>query len=99
MRYLLTVALTIMSANAHALLLGDAANGRVVHDDKCTACHQAQFGGDGAQVYTRSNRGVKTIEGLLGRVEFCNKQTGAALSEDQINDVTKYLNDAFYKFE
>ena len=50
-------------------------------------------------MYLREGRMVKSIEGLLARVEFCNKQTRAGLTEDEINDVVRYLNESFYQFE
>ena len=84
---------------AQALLLGDASSGETIHQGKCTACHVGQFGGDGSAIYLRDNRRIKTIEGLMKQVEFCNRQTKANLNDDQVNDVIKYLNDSFYKFE
>lgn len=86
------------AGTAHAMLLGDATNGKAVHDAKCMGCHAAQFN-DPTKVYTRNNRTVKTVEGLMKRVEFCSKQIGANLSEKELDDIIKYLNDSFYKFE
>ncbi len=84
--------------NAHAILLGDSSKGEALHNSKCLACHGAQFK-DPAQIYTRTNRRVKSVEGLMKQVMFCNKQTGAGLNDGEINDVIKYLNDKYYKFE
>jgi len=81
------------------MLLGDAAHGKQLYDAKCTSCHISQFGGDGSGIFTRKDRRIKTIEGLTGQVNNCNAMAHAALSDDDINDVVKYLNDAFYKFE
>lgn len=96
-------ALTLLTISiplpAPALLLGDAGNGARLHAVKCVACHNAQFAGKGEQMYLREGRMVKSIEGLLARVEFCNKQTRAGLTEDEINDVVRYLNESFYQFE
>jgi len=101
MRTLTLLAMLLFSAyvSASALQLGDAGRGKTLHDQKCIACHNGQFNGDGNRMYTRPDHKVKTIEGLLKRVEFCNQQLGAGLNENQINDIVKYLNDGFYKFE
>lgn len=74
-----------------ALLPGDGANGKQLHNGRCLGCHDNR-------VYTRPDRKVKTVEGLMGQVRMCNQQLNANLSREQLNDVVKYLNDTFYKF-
>ncbi len=78
------------AANA-ALLPGDGANGKQLHDSRCVACHDGR-------VYTRPDRKVKSIEGLMGQVRMCNQQLGTDLSREQLNNIIKYLNETFYKF-
>jgi hypothetical protein len=87
---LLSVTLIAGSAQA-AMLPGDALKGKAMYDKTCVACHDTS-------VYTRTNRRVKTVEGLIGQVNGCVRQTGAKLNSDQINDIVKYLDEAFYKF-
>jgi hypothetical protein len=90
---LLLLSLTLIASSAHAALLpGDTLKGKAVYDKTCVACHDTS-------VYTRANRRVKTVEGLIGQVNGCVRQTGAKLDSDQINDVVKYLDEAFYKFK
>ncbi len=92
MRRLALLFLAILPTTAPAALLpGDAARGQALHGRHCTACH------DGG-VYTRPDRTVKSVEGLIGRVKLCNQQLGAKLQRDQLNDLVKYLDEAFYKF-
>ena len=86
-----TLTLTVGSAQA-ALLPGDAAKGKAVHDKQCSACHDTG-------VYTRADRRMKSVEGLIGQVNNCVRQTGAKLDRDQINDLVKYLDESFYKFK
>ena len=86
------------NAQAAEMLLGDAANGKKLHSAKCAACHQQLYGGDGSRIYTRGDRNIKTIEGLIGQVNGCNQRVNANLSGDDINDVVKYLNETYYKF-
>ncbi len=88
----LYLALSATTAPAgEAMLMGDAAKGKTLHDAKCTACHDSS-------PYTRKNRRVNSVEGLIGQVNRCNHQLTANLNEDQIDDIVKYLNDTFYKF-
>ena len=100
LRYLVFAVLTmgVAGTSSGAMLLGDSANGKTIHDEKCLGCHSAKFK-DPAQIYLRSPRRVNTIEGLMKQVPFCSKQTGANLNEQEINDVIKYLNEAYYKFK
>ncbi|MGW8246965.1 MAG: cytochrome c [Acidiferrobacterales bacterium] len=93
-RILLALALVFSVHNAFAdsMLLGDAKKGEAIHNAHCTACHTST-------VYTRPNHMVKSIGGLVGRVNACSSNLGLNLSQDQVNDVVKYLNDTYYKFE
>jgi len=89
----LAVTLTLLCSSTQAALLpGDAAKGKVLHDKQCTACHDSKM-------YTRADRRVKTVEGLMGQVNGCVRQTGAKLDSKQIDDVVKYLDESFYKFK
>jgi mono/diheme cytochrome c family protein len=99
---LLTLALLsacASTAQASALLEGDAAKGRALHDKLCVSCHASQFGGDGSKMYTRPNHKVHSIEGLMGQVQGCNANLGTNLTASQIDDIVKYLNEQYYKFE
>ena len=88
----LYLALSATAAPAgEAMLMGDAANGKTLHNANCTSCHDSS-------PYTRTNRSVNSIEALVGRVNGCNRQLETNLNKDQINDIVKYLNDTFYKF-
>ena len=89
----LAVTLTLICSSTQAALLpGDAAKGKALHDKQCTACHDSKM-------YTRADRRVKTVEGLIGQVNSCVRQTGAKLDSKQIDDVVKYLDESFYKFK
>lgn len=77
---------------ADSMLLGDAKEGQSIHEKVCVACHDSS-------AYTRENRIVKSIGGLVARVNGCNTQLDLALPKDKIDDVVKYLNDTYYKFE
>lgn len=81
-----------LGVQAAALLPGDAERGKTLHQAQCTACHDSR-------VYTRANRRVQSIEGLIGQVNFCNRNLGNKLSREQVNDLVQYLNQTYYKFE
>lgn len=88
----LFLALLAAGSGAHAALLpGDAAKGKAVHDTQCVACHDSG-------VYTRANRRIKSVEGLIGQVNTCNRQLDKRLDREQINDLVKYLSDTYYHF-
>ena len=80
------------AAQAESMLLGDVAKGKKLHEGACTQCH-------GSEVYTRKDHRVKSVEGLIGQVNMCNQNLARNYSDNQLNDLVKYLNDSFYKFE
>jgi len=82
----------VQNSFADSMLLGDAKKGEAFHNAHCSACHTST-------VYTRPNHTVKTIGGLVGRVNACSSNLGLNMSQDQVNDIVKYLNDTYYKFE
>jgi cytochrome c len=73
-----SVFIALLPAAAWALQPGDAARGKSVHEAKCAACHVSKVGGNGSGIYTRADRKVKTVEGLMKQVETCNSMTKAA---------------------
>ena len=90
---LLLISLTLGAGSAQAALLpGDAAQGKTVHDEQCVACHDTS-------VYTRTNRRVQSPEALIGQVNGCVRQTGLKLDRDQINNLVKHLDESYYKFK
>lgn len=94
------VSLFSNQANALATLFGDVQNGNTLNDQRCSACHQNMFGGDGSKIFTRQDHQIKTVEGLMKRVQVCNDNTqNGELNQSQLDDITIYLNETFYKFE
>ncbi len=90
---LLLLPLTLVAGSVHAALLpGDAAKGKALHDKQCVACHDSS-------VYTRANRRINSPEALIGQVNNCVRQTGLKLDRGQINDLVNHLDESFYKFK
>ena len=96
--FLMLSPLCSFAASGNAMLLGDTGNGKKLLTEKCSSCHIQKMGGDGSGIFTRKNHIVKSVEGLIGRVNGCNQNTQANLSKDQVNDIVKYLNETYYKF-
>lgn len=79
-------------AMADSILPGDVTKGAALHKKDCTACH-------GTEVYTRKDRKIGTTGGLIQRVRMCQGAVGKQYQEAEIENLVKYLNDSFYKFE
>lgn len=69
----------------------DIKRGEQLHNDRCMRCH-------GNEVYTRSDRRIKSLDKLGAQVRFCKNQTGVMWFDDEVDDVIHYLNKSFYKF-
>ena len=70
---------------------GSSENGAKLHAKQCQACH-------GDDVYTRKNRNVTSMDALLGQVNGCNHNLNKRLSQEQVDDLVRFLNDKYYKF-
>ena len=84
---------------ANPFAAGDAAIGKQMVQKHCINCHAASFGGDGSGIYTREDRRVKTVKGLIGQIRNCNTNLGLKWFEDEELHVARYLNDTYYKLE
>ena len=84
---LLSTALLAPAAGA-----ADLAKGKTLHDSICKTCHQADY-------YTRKDRIIHSVEELKQQVGRCQTGAGENWSVTDIEDVTAYLNDTYYKFK
>ena len=66
-------------------------HGKKLYTERCGGCHDTK-------VHTRPNRIVHTYEDLVNRVRFCDNAAKAGLKDEEIYDVSDYLNNTFYKF-
>ena len=85
----LTLSLTAMSSTP--TFAANAENGKKLYTERCGGCHDTK-------VHTRPNRIVHTYEDLVNRVRFCDNAAKAGLKDEEIYDVSDYLNNTFYKF-
>jgi len=73
----------------------DAHPGKSLHDESCLNCH---LGNHDEKFYTKENRRVKDFKGLGTMVKMCDANLGTALFDEDMEEITNYLNDSFYKF-
>ena len=86
------VLILLAGINAHAAVPGDSAEGKRLHDANCTGCHDSS-------VYTRKDHRVRSLEALKEQVENCTHMAQKEFSEEERQNVVKYLNEQFYKFQ
>ena len=85
---------------APAFASPDLANGKVIDQQKCYACHAKKAGfGNGDMIYTRSDGKVKSLSDLKKMVSLCNTELRLDLFPEDEVDVTAFLNKQFYKFK
>ena len=93
MKSLLTaIALTFLTLSAHAAVPGNEAEGKRLHDANCTGCHDTA-------VYTRKEHRVRSLDALKQQVENCTHMAQKEFSSAERQDIVKYLNEQFYRFE
>jgi mono/diheme cytochrome c family protein len=69
----------------------DINNGKQLHQKYCLRCHQSEM-------YTRDDRKVKTLEQLNKQVQQCELAIELGWFEEEVEDVTDYLNVTYYLF-
>lgn len=70
-----------------------------LHEANCIECHAGMFDGKPNTIYTRKERKVKTAEGLRSRVQMCATNLSLKWFDEDIDEVTNFLNKKFYHFE
>lgn len=69
----------------------EAAQGRALYETRCGGCHDRS-------VHGRASRAAKSFDELRGYVVSWDRQTGALWRDDEIDAVTRYLNERYYRF-
>lgn len=69
----------------------DAHPGKTLHDAHCISCHDAK-------VYTRPERKVLDYTQLAAQVKRCDANLGSRLFDEDLAQITDYLNQAYYKY-
>ena len=81
-----------LTGSAHATLPGDGADGKRLHDANCMGCHDTV-------VYTRKDHLVRSLNGLKQQLEGCSHMAKKEFSPTETQNIIKYLNDRFYRFQ
>jgi len=73
--------------------------GKEIHDEGCLSCHKGTKGRDhDAAFYMREDRKTKDYKRLHTMVQMCDSRMGTAMFDEDMQLVTDYLNDTYYKF-
>ena len=87
-------------ASAQPFPKGVVAKGQALHAGKCVSCHNSMApDGKGEELYSEFARKMTNAAQLKGMVEFCANRTRSGWFEEEINHVSRYLNDTYYKFK
>ena len=71
---------------------GSVANGqKLFTKSKCNQCH-------GTDIFTKKDRKVGSLSSLETQVRRCDSNLNTNWFDDEIIDVTAYLNKQYYKF-
>ena len=70
----------------------DISYGRELHQENCLECHKPEL-------YERANRTVKTLKHLRSQVLFCAVNNDVEWFDEEVDDVTAYLNAFYYLFD
>ena len=76
-------------ASVHA---EELTHGKELHQENCLQCHKAD-------IYERPERTVKTLKHLRSQVLFCAVSNDIEWFDEEIDDVTAYLNAFYYLFD
>lgn len=89
---LYAVGMLLVAASANAALPGDAAEGRRLHDAYCMSCHDTA-------VYSRKDHVVRSLDALKEQLDDCSHMAKKTFSPAEKQNLIKYLNDRFYRFQ
>ena len=81
-----------LTVSAQAALPGDGADGKRLLDANCMGCHDTA-------VYTRKDHVVRSLDGLKQQFEDCSHMAKKEFSPAEVQNIIKYLNDRFYRFQ
>ena len=76
-----------------------ASEGEKLHQKQCASCHNGMFpGGKGEMIYAPDFRKITAFKPLRQRVETCANRTNAGWFDEEVDAVTQWLNQSFYRF-
>jgi len=82
-----------------AVSASHASDGAALHQKSCASCHNGMFpGGKGEMIYSAEFRKITQLTQLRQRVETCASRVNAGWFDEEIDGVTQWLNQRFYRF-
>ncbi len=88
----LGLALSSLLISSTAFADGNAGNGKALFTgSKCGTCH-------GNEIYTSKDRKVKNLKALEAAVRLNDSKLNTNWFDEDVKDVTAYLNQQYYKF-
>ncbi len=70
----------------------DMSSPHALYESNCIKCH-------GSEIYTREDRKVTSLDALGRQVQRCETALGLRWFDEDIDAMTAYLNDKFYRFK
>lgn len=70
---------------------GDFERGKLLYQARCVGCHDKS-------VHNRDARKAVTIEAIRAQVRRWDGAMGGAWKDPEVNDVTTYLNELYYRY-
>jgi len=74
-----------------AVAAADAARGRALYETRCGGCHDRS-------VHARAAKAAKSFDEVRGYVVSWDRQIGRLWRDDEIDAVTRYLNERYYRY-
>ncbi len=74
----------------------DLQAGEELHNENCLDCHGSKMGGNPSLMYTRNDRRIHDLSGLHQMVQFCETSLGLQWFDEDVENVSAYLNKHFY---
>lgn len=90
-RALIALLALALSAGWLPAALADAGRGGILYETRCSACHERS-------VHDRDARKAKSFDALRAQVLRWSAQAGGVWTAEEIDDVTLYLNERYYRF-
>ncbi len=87
-----SILLVLLAACSNGVFAEDLDNAKALVDENCVKCH-------GTEVYTRADHKVTSLPGLERQVRRCDAMLSLRMFDEDIADVSAYLNHHYYKFE
>ena len=81
----------LVLATGAPALAGDFERGKTLYSARCVGCHDKS-------VHNREARKALTIGGIKAQVRRWDAFLNGAWGNDEVNDVTTYLNELYYRY-